>query len=90
MRIRLMAAVIIAVMLGIIGEVYSAPDNRPVPDATNSINGTNDLSDMPLCEYEDGSAPSDSLPCFWDARTSGNMTGRSYWIDQNENVHYVP
>lgn len=39
------------------------------------------------CVNEDGSGG--RLPCYWDAKTRGNGTGRSYWIDRAGNVHYL-
>jgi hypothetical protein len=38
------------------------------------------IIDMPYCVYEDGSAPSDTLPCHWDASVQGNGHGDSFVI----------
>ena len=38
------------------------------------------------CEYEDGSG--DKLPCYWNAQTSGNEEGLSYWILSDETTFY--
>lgn len=40
----------------------------------------------PPCEYEDGSGG--PLPCYWDAKQSGNGEGVSYWILSDETTFY--
>lgn len=36
------------------------------------------------CEFEDSPGP-----CFWDASLRGNGEGRSFWVDDQQRVHYT-
>ena len=38
----------------------------------------------PPCEYEDSTGP-----CYWDAQVRGNGEGRSFVIDENQEIHYL-
>lgn len=40
---------------------------------------------MTACVHED--APG---PCVWDATTSGNGHGTSFWVDPAQHVHSLP
>lgn len=40
--------------------------------------------DLPPCPEED--APG---PCYWDAGSSGNHSGFSFWVDSHQRVHYI-
>lgn len=39
---------------------------------------------VPACQYEEQDGP-----CFWDAKTSGNGQGVSFFVDANNNVYYT-
>lgn len=39
---------------------------------------------LPPCPSEDS-----GVNCMWDAKVQGNGTGRSFWVDSNEQVHYL-
>lgn len=40
---------------------------------------------MPACAEEDSPGP-----CYWDAETFGNGRGRSFYVDDEQGVHYLP
>jgi hypothetical protein len=39
---------------------------------------------LPACATEDSAGP-----CRWDASRQGNGQGRSFWVDQDQQVHYL-
>lgn len=45
--------------------------------------GIEQQAGLPACQYEDGPGP-----CYWDAKTRGNGTGRSFVIDSDGTVVY--
>lgn len=40
--------------------------------------------DLPPCAEEDSRGP-----CYWDAGSSGNGSGYSFWVDAHQRVHYL-
>ena len=48
-------------------------------------NQPRDITDLPACQYEDTPGP-----CYWDAAAQGNGQGDSFWVDANQEVHYLP
>lgn len=40
---------------------------------------------LPACPTEDAAGP-----CYWDAVAQGNGQGRSFWVDIDEEVHFLP
>lgn len=55
------------------------PKTSPGPDTYTDSR----ISTKP-CRNEDGPGP-----CFWDAGKAGNGTGNSFWIDADDNTHYL-
>lgn len=45
------------------------------------------LNRLPECRHEDGSGQ--RAACYWDASERGNLTGRDYWLDRRDRVHFV-
>lgn len=41
------------------------------------------------CQYEDGSGPTQEFPCYWDASTQGNLTGKSFVMHSPDHVSYL-
>lgn len=92
------AALAGALALAFVGMVWSALNlaSDPLPPCTDtstsacsgepvghSSNGITKES-MPLCPTEDSTA------CLWDAAIQGNGEGRSFIVDANERVTYLP
>lgn len=42
------------------------------------------MENVPACQYEEQDGP-----CFWDAKTSGNGQGVSFFVDADNNVYYT-
>jgi len=58
-----------------------------VPRCTDAIADAGGIcygEPLPPCPTED------SVGCYWDAQTMGNGTGRSYTVEPNGTVSYVP
>jgi hypothetical protein len=48
-----------------------------------------DHTDYATCLYEDGSAPNQSFPCYWDASLQGNGLGQSFVLHSPTNIEFI-
>jgi hypothetical protein len=46
-------------------------------------------TDLPACTTEDGSAPGQTFPCYWDAHTVGNGQGMSFVMPSADTYLYA-
>lgn len=93
-RIRQFAPPVFALLLIVAGQSLEAHDaRRPAPSSTSRPVYVPRPAPTPVvvrrmvpCAFEDGSGS--ALPCYWDASTRGNRTGRSFWFDSTRTIHY--
>lgn len=51
---------------------------------TATAHETIDLRPLPACQSEDSAGP-----CVWDATSRGDGKGLSFWVDEQQRVHYL-
>jgi hypothetical protein len=61
------------IALAVIASILAPTACQPTPPATSTTPTTEDTTNMPACATEDSIGP-----CYWDATTRGNHTGRSF------------
>lgn len=54
-----------------------------------TVNGAPLPPELPVCIEEDGSGPTQELPCLWDGTKRGNKQGVSFIINQDATITYL-
>lgn len=84
MKVKLPAWALPLLVLASAAIACDTGKGQPEPTEPPSTTITFNPRVLPACPEEDSPGP-----CYWDAHTKGNGVGRSFWVDENQNIHYL-